>query len=166
MAKALSTFDTIALESSIREHPADRTAQGAYYDALQEAGHSAIRAKAIVRRVVREATEARQCERVVAYLTGKGPGPTYVRRYVKQVAGYGHTNPIPLKVVPGGERPRGVMGMEWYTDEDGKVYTTVTPADILTHFFVWHHTRDEVVVGAAWIVQACQPECTWLGFPI
>jgi hypothetical protein len=162
-ARPISTFDRIALEASIREHPADRTAQGAYLDALMEAGFTDMGARRRVAQVVREATEEAQRVQVAAYIKAWGDGPAYCRRTVNQAAGMSYDQTRYIEVVRGGQPPVFMPGMLWWTDRQKRVYTSLDDYTGDLDDLIRHEQPDRITVGAAWVRRACEDMVTYYG---
>lgn len=56
-------FERLAFEAELREHPGDKTASEAYWDWLQDHGHTRWGAWLIVARAIREGLDCRRLER-------------------------------------------------------------------------------------------------------
>lgn len=160
MAKVLSTFDRFAMESAVREHPGDTTAQAMYRDALMEAGMTLIGAKRTVTRVVREATEWKQAERVAHLLIRKGPVVEAVKRRIIEFAVLRFDLHYTIRIIPGGSRPDVHGDPRDYLGTDGKRYTRMELDNMPWVEAYFNPIERQITVGAAWVVQACGEELT------
>jgi hypothetical protein len=156
--KVLSTFDRLALESAVREHPGDQTAQVAFRDALMEAGMTLLGAKRTVTRIVREACEQRQVERVALFLLGNSPAGELVKRRIIEYAAIRFDRSFAIRVVPGGGRPDLDGDPRDYLTPSGQRYTRSTLDQMPWVEAFYSPVVRQITVGAAWVVTACELE--------
>lgn len=158
MAKVLSTFDRLAMESAVREHPGDITAQLIFRDALMEAGMTLLGAKRTITRIVREATEWKQAERVAYALLKTGPMVQTIKRRIIEYAVLRFDLAYTIRIVPGGARPDVHGDSRDYLGTNGQRYTRMELDSMPSVEAFYNPVERQITVGAAWVVMACGEE--------
>lgn len=156
--KVLSTFDRFAMEAAVREHPGDTTAQAVFRDALMDAGMTLLGAKRTITRIVREATEWKQAERVALFLLGDSPGAELVKRRIIEFAAIRFDRSFAIRVVPGGGRPDLEGDPRDYLAPDGQRYTRRQLDQLPWVEASYNPVTRQITVGAAWVVTACEQD--------
>jgi len=147
MSKRTETtnFERIALESSLREHPGEETARLAFTDWLIENGYSPNGARREAIRVVREAMEERQRERVEVWIHGSSDRADLCRARIRGAIGRRGMSDTVIEVVPGGTQLPGATvydngafgnygsGPATGVDYRGNTVSIATPGDIITN---------------------------------
>lgn len=154
-AKKINSFEKLAMECEVREHPADDTVALAFTDWLMEHGFTLIGAKRHVTTQRRIGTEAKQRDRVERVLTEDGLVAYQARRVIRGACTADPSRCTRIEVVCGGSPPAskgeadymlnlntGEISRRWNECELGDGWMYIAGAVAIT-------------VGAAWVVAHC-----------
>ena len=151
LRETTATFERIAFESELREHPGCTTAAAAMTDWLIEHGYRPLGARREVIRIVREATQDAQRRRVERWLTGDGVGAMAMRHAIRHEMRAWVLPSNVIEVVCGGASPTIVGDVAYWRGTRGERYNAAEHAIMGDVEMYYQPGRERIAVGAAWV---------------
>lgn len=151
LRESTATFERVAFESALRQHPGDTTAKAAFVDWLMERGYTPIGALREATRIVREEAERRQCERVATWVNADNFNRwRLIWLLMREFKGTFYTPPM-LIILPGGGKPEFEQEHGDYTDDRGVEWIDDPKYEVEPEHTHYIPTTYIVRVGAGWI---------------
>jgi len=152
-----ATFERLAFESALREHPGDETAALAFRDWLQEHGYTPIGARREVTRIVREEVERRQVDRLMTWCGEAIANDMALRSLVMRRCNTAFQTAPEIIIARGSLPPTWAREGGFWRDEHGYEYdqeSWMREPGIVAN---WIPVYERVTVGAGWALRILFP---------
>jgi uncharacterized protein (TIGR02996 family) len=153
-----ATFERLAFESALREHPGDETAALVFRDWLQEHGYTPIGARREVTRIIRQETERRQVDRLSKWCRESIANDMALRSLITRWCDATFLAAPVLHVQPGTLAPTWSRTGGYWIAEDGRQFSETPNVLELGLVVKWVPFEYSVQFGAGWALQVLLPE--------
>ena len=159
------SFERMAFEAALREHPNSTAAQGAFRDYLHENGYTWIGAGRVMLGIVREELAKRTATEMQTVIDRDGELGSFLRGRCRLASGTGTGVVASIEVVPGKMEPVRVGDLGYYEDERGAhvsgVHAPLPPDRVWT----WVDGPVRIAVGGDWLKTFAQNAAgSWRGY--
>lgn len=152
-----ATFERLAFESALKEHPGDETAALVFRDWLMEHGYTPIGARREVTRTVREELERRQVDRLMRWCSESIANDMLLRSLAMRRCNTMFLTAPEIVIRRGSSPPTWTREGGFWRDDRGYEYEDDPRGMLTVMSATWIPVSESVTVGAGWVLSILFP---------